>query len=143
MKQFIKKLVREYFDGFDDFDGFDGFDDEFTPNLKSNKSSKIKKDLAALPNVVRLYRILIADRKEDIDLSTPGFHYSMDKKNLLKTHSFLKDKNYFLLTVDAPKKIIDIDSTVENNILYPNEKEVTLKNKGVGSKIISVEPINH
>lgn len=153
MKRFIKTLIREYFDeldGLDDFRDLDGFDDmdyldDFVKpkkNKTNQKEVKIKKELESLPMVVRLYRLLIADNIDDINLETPGFHYSMDKNNLLNTHSFLKDKNYFLLTVDAPKSIIDIPQTVSNNINFPNEKEITLKNKGKGSKIISVEPIN-
>ena len=150
MKTFIKTLIREYFDdldGFDDFSDFGELDylDDYqkpTKNKANPKEIKIKNDLEALPRVVRLYRILIADKIEDINLDTPGFHYSMDKDNLLKTHSFLKNKNYFLLSVDAPKSIIDIPETISNNINFPNEKEITLKNKGKGSKIISVDPIN-
>jgi hypothetical protein len=45
-------------------------------------------------------------------------------------------------TVDAPKSLIDVKTTMDNNALYPNEKEITLKNKGKGVKIISIEPLN-
>jgi hypothetical protein len=31
--------------------------------------------------------------------------------------------------------------TLENNILYPNENEITLKNKGKGVDIISIKKI--
>jgi len=37
--------------------------------------------------------------------------------------------------------MVDIMATLENNILYPNENEVTLKNKGKGVDIISIRKI--
>ena len=108
MKKFIKKLLREYYD---DFDGLSDFNDDDFYEPKKKKTSFINE----LPDIIRLYRILVADSEESIDKQFPGFHYSMDKKNLLKTHSFLKGKNYFLVTVDAPKKLIDTKTTLENN----------------------------
>jgi hypothetical protein len=38
--------------------------------------------------------------------------------------------------------MVDVMETLENNILYPNEKEITLKNKGKGVEIISTKKIN-
>ena len=129
MKSKIKKLLREYFDEFDSFDYFES-------SIEDEKE-KLKK----LPDVLTLYRIIIAEKPEMIDLERPGSHYSMDKENLIKTHSFLKNNNYFLLTVEASKKLIDFDLTAENNYNFPNEKEITLKNKGKGVNVISVEQI--
>ena len=143
MKDFIKRklneaLINEFYD--DDFDIPFNDDDFFEPKKKAkpNKASF----LAKYPDVLRLYRILIANSVDEIDTNYLGYHYSMDKKNLLKTHSFLKDKKYFLATVDAPKSLIDVKTTMDNNALYPNEKEITLKNKGKGVKIISIDPLN-
>jgi len=62
----------------------------------------------------------------------------MDKNNLIKTHSFLKNKKYYLIVVEANKNLINVNVTAENNVNFPNEKEITLKNKGKGVKIISV-----
>lgn len=133
MKTIIKKLLREYFDEFDDFSSFDDFGGSFSSKLKKEKE-KLKK----LPNVITLYRIISADSPESIDLENPGYHYSMDKNNLIKTHSFLKNKKYYLIVVEANKNLINVNVTAENNVNFPNEKEITLKNKGKGVKIISV-----
>ena len=46
-----------------------------------------------------------------------------------------------LVTVRADKKQIDIVETLSNNILYPNEMEITLKDKGTGVTIIDIEKI--
>jgi hypothetical protein len=43
--------------------------------------------------------------------------------------------------VSAEKLMVDVMETLSNNILYPHEEEITLKNKGVGVKIINVEEL--
>jgi hypothetical protein len=35
-----------------------------------------------------------------------------------------------------------VSETIENNILYPNEREITVKNKGKNVKIVRIEEIN-
>ena len=96
-----------------------------------------------LPNPVKLYRIVIVDDKTNINTTYPGSHYSTSQKDLLDSHSFLTgyDDKYFLMVVSADKKLIDVNSTIHNNILYPNENEVTLKNKGKGVEILRIEKI--
>lgn len=96
-----------------------------------------------LPDPVKLYRIVYVDSKKEIDLEKPGTHYSRSKQDLLDSHSHTTGygEKKFLITVLSPKKLIDKTQTLENNILYPNENEVTLKNKGKGVEIISVREI--
>ena len=48
----------------------------------------------------------------------------------------------FLVSVKAKNDMVDINQTLSNNILYPNEKEITLKDKGKGVKILSIKEIN-
>lgn len=134
-QEFEEPSLTEYYDDFD-YDDMDFFEPQ-----KPKKSDKVS-FMSKLPDVIRLYRILVADSIEDIDTTFLGYHYSMDKKNLLRTHSFLKGKKYFLATVDAKKSLVDIKTTMDNNALYPNEKEITLKNKGRGVDVLSIEPFN-
>jgi hypothetical protein len=98
----------------------------------------------SLPNVLNLYRIVYVDSPNELNLKIPGSHYSTDKEELLLNHTYSTGYGdlKFLITVEAKKSLIDAQLTISNNILYPNEKEITLKNKGKGSKIISVEEIN-
>jgi len=131
----LEPEINEYYDDFDM--GFDDSDFYEPKKVKNTKASFLSK----FPDVLRLYRVLIADSIDNIDVKYPGQHYSMDKNNLLKTHSFLKGKNYFLMTVDAPKSLIDVKTTMDNNELYPNEKEITLKNKGRGVDVVSIHPL--
>jgi hypothetical protein len=37
--------------------------------------------------------------------------------------------------------MIDYYESIKNNILYPNEEEITLKNKGFGAEIIKITPV--
>jgi hypothetical protein len=96
-----------------------------------------------LPDELTLYRVLNVDKKEDINKEQLGSHYSDKKKDLMSSHYFVDggEENYFLVTVKAKKTMVDIMATLENNILYPNENEVTLKNKGKGVDIISIRKI--
>lgn len=97
----------------------------------------------ALPEQMKLYRIILADDKTDIDFKQPGSHYSTSKKDLMNSHYFttgVGDKT-FLLTVLADKSLFDKEQTFYNRALYPHENEITLKNKGKGIKIISVKEL--
>jgi hypothetical protein len=61
----------------------------------------------------------------------------------MNSHSFAEGvgDNSYIITVLAPKSLIDIKETVFNNVLYPHENEVTLKNKGKGVEIVSIKKI--
>jgi flagellar motility protein MotE (MotC chaperone) len=39
------------------------------------------------------------------------------------------------------KKLIDTKETILNRILYPNEQEITLKNKGRGVEVVSIRKV--
>jgi len=100
-----------------------------------------------LPETLTLYRVVFVGSKDEINTQYPGNHYSMNKKNLMDSHyGSLRDSSYgekpFLIKVKAQKQLIDFYESIKNNILYPNEQEVTLKNKGFGADIIEITPIN-
>lgn len=99
--------------------------------------------LYELPDLIELYRIISVDNKKDIDIKKPGSHYSTSKKDLLKSYSFCTGcgDEIYLLTVESPKELIDISQTLANRILYPNEQEITLKNKGSGVNSVSIKKI--
>jgi len=90
----------------------------------------------------------ILDLMEDkINKEKPGTHYSMDKDELLKNHyttigTSEFGKECFLITVLADKNLVDVERTIANNILHPDEKEVTLKKGGKGIKYLKHERIN-
>jgi hypothetical protein len=99
-----------------------------------------------LPNTLILYRVVFSDSEDEIDTQYPGNHYSMNKKNLIDSHyNSLRDSSYgskpFVIKVKVQKQLIDFYESIKNNILYPNEEEVTLKNKGFGADIIEIMPV--
>lgn len=141
MKQLIKKLLREYYEDFDL-----GFDEPQTNDFDLEFDEPQTFDFDSLPNVVTLYRILELDSVDDIKIinkDEPGSHYSMDREHLIKTRAPKKDKVYVLMTVKAPKKLIDVKETMRTNMEFPMEKEITLKNKGKGAKIINIELLKY
>jgi hypothetical protein len=99
-----------------------------------------------LPENLTLYRIIFAGSKDEIDVQYPGSHYSMNKKDLLKNHyGSLRGSSYgdkcFIIQVKVQKQLIDSYESIKNNILYPNEQEITLKNKGFGAKVIEITQV--
>lgn len=96
-----------------------------------------------LPPFMTLYRIVLVDDESDIDVDELGSHYSLDKKNLTSSHSYADGygEKKFLVKVKAKKEMVDINQTLANNILYPNEKEITLMNRGKGVKILSIKEL--
>ena len=119
-----------------------------------DKESAIEdlKDLVSyinnLSSPLTLYRIICSDSEEEINLSKVGSHYSWSKRDLVKDHydggtiagHCVGDK-VFLLTVSADKSMVDVMETLSNNILYPHEKEITLKGEGYGVNVIKVEEL--
>lgn len=97
----------------------------------------------SFPKVTTLYRIIRADNKEDIDTESPGNHYSMDKENLMSNKDYAQGvgDRMFLLKVSVNKRYINKEETLKNNIMYPNEKEVTLSKGGLGAKVVSITDI--
>lgn len=96
-----------------------------------------------LPKNLTLYRIIRADEFRDINLKELGSHYSENKEDLLRNYEFstgVGDK-VFLFTVKVPSRFVDIQQTMENNILYPNENEITLMNQGKNVKVVQVEDV--
>ena len=98
-----------------------------------------------LPETITLYRLLYVGDDNTINREELGDHYTQEKKELLYNH-YNKGSIYgghwghpVLVTVEATKPQIDVYNTIHNNILYPHEKEITLKDKGRGVTILKVE----
>jgi hypothetical protein len=99
-----------------------------------------------LPETLTLYRVVFAGSKDEIDTQYPGSHYATKKNDLLDSHyTSLRDASYgdncYVIKVKAQKQLIDSYESIKNNILYPNEQEITLKNKGFGVDVIEIMPV--
>ncbi len=100
-----------------------------------------------LPETLTLYRVVFAGSRNEIDTQYPGSHYAMNKKDLLDSHyTSLRGSSYgdncYVIKVKAQKQLIDSYESIKNNILYPNEKEITLKNKGFGVDVIEITQVD-
>ena len=125
----------------------------YTVDMGYDKESAIEdlKDLIrwfnSLPNKIKLYRLLYLNDKNEINYDELGSHYSNNKRSLIVNHynrgSIYGDmgEEAFLITVVAPKNKIDFIETITNNILFPNEQEITLEDKGRGVDFIKVEKL--
>jgi hypothetical protein len=102
-----------------------------------------------LPNTLTLYRLIFSNSEEEIDKQYPGYHYTRKKSDLLENHYFQsyrdssQGENGYIIKVKIQKQMIDFYESIKNNILYPGEKEITLKDKGFGAKIIEIMPVNN
>jgi len=125
----------------------------YTVDMGYDKESAIEdlKDLIrwfnSLPNKIKLYRLLYLNDENEINYDELGSHYSNNKRDLINNHynrgSIYGDMGevVFLITVEASKDKIDFIETLTNNILFPNEQEITLEDKGRGVEFIKVEKL--
>jgi hypothetical protein len=99
-----------------------------------------------LPQRVKIYRLIFVDDQSMINTNRIGSHFSYNKKNLIDSHyETLNQATYgehgFLITAFVDKEDIDTFETLKNNILFPNEMEITVKNKGKNVEIKSIKKI--
>lgn len=103
--------------------------------------------LNGLPETIILYRLLYLNEGDKINKEELGDHYSDNKKELLYNHHNKGSiyghygENAILITVKVNKDQIDILNTLHNNIMYPHEQEITLKDKGKGTHLIDITNI--
>lgn len=112
------------------------------PNMAKSYVSKTLNNLNKLPDVITLYRVVFANKKEDINTNEIGDHYVLSRTQLEQSHqqiSHVGGGKPFLLVVKTPKELIDLNVTLKNQVMYPHENEITLLNKGKGAKVIKIE----
>lgn len=123
-----------------------GFDDEesakdqleYLVNLFNN-----------LPDPIKLYRLVFLSSPKDFRENVPGEHYVLNKRKLIEDHydkmlydySEFQDSKPYIVTVEVPKSKINFEHTITNNLAYPHEQEITLKDKGMGAKFISLKEL--
>ena len=102
-----------------------------------------------LPDPVKLYRLIFLNSPKDFNRNEPGEHYVLNKKKLVRDHydvmlydySKYEESKPYILTIESPKNKIDFDVTISQNLAFPHEEEITLKNKGKGVDIVSIKEI--
>jgi hypothetical protein len=114
-----------------------------TEELAAEHLDNLMSSINSLPQSLKLYRVVFVDDPKQIDQVNVGSHYVMKMGDLEQSHhqiSHVGGGQPYILTVKADKTLIDIPTTLSNNMQYPHENEITLKNKGKGAKIVKVEP---
>ena len=115
--------------------------------IASEELGNMIKWVKDLPEILFLYRVLYLDDENQINYDELGSHYSQDRTDLINNHydrgSIYGDmgEHAYLITVKVPKSEVDVMETLNNNILYPHEKEITLKDKGRGATYLDIEKI--
>jgi len=115
--------------------------------IASEELGNMIKWVKTLPEELFLYRVLYLNEVNDINYEELGSHYSQDRTDLINNHydrgSIYGDmgEHAYLITVKVPKSEVDVMETLNNNILYPHEKEITLKDKGRGAQYLDIEKI--
>jgi len=142
MKSFIKIRLRESL-GYNHVVG-SAIDDEYgITEDEFNQVANIKNELNSLPQTIKLYRVVYVEDESQINQKQVGSHYMLNKVDLERSHyqgSHVGGGQPLILTVKADKNLIDTKATLNHRIKYPHEKEITLRNKGLGATIINVEP---
>ena len=118
------------------------------PEMAAEELGDLITWVKTLPEELFLYRVIYLDDKNQLNYDELGSHYSQDRTDLINNHynrgsiyGHKQGEDAYLITVKAPKSEVDIMETLNNNILYPNEEEITLKNKGRGATYLDIEEI--
>lgn len=93
-----------------------------------------------IPDVIRLFRYLEVDEESKIRTEHLGIHFVSNKKDInddFLDSIWVGDKDGYIVEIETTKNQIDVKETIENNLYYPDEHEITLK-ENAKYKIIKV-----
>jgi hypothetical protein len=128
--------IRECLDYF----GYEAFND------KEDAFEDLKEKIdfyQQMPNPVLLYRAIGVKDKKMIRTNDLGEHYTPYKWNIngdtlmsIGSENWDEETKPYVMEVSVLHSEIDIIQTIIQNLSFPNEHEINLKNKGVGAKFI-------
>lgn len=134
--------IREIFDFF----GTDGYNDE--EEAFEDFKEKVE-EWRRFPDPVKLYRLIGVKNSGEIKKGNLGEHWTQHKWNLdgdmlLSIGYELWDYETEPYVVEAlvPLSEIDIIQTIIQNLSFPNEHEINLKNKGKNIKFVKSYKLN-
>jgi hypothetical protein len=123
----------------------DGFDNSWTStDSTDNCWWKVNHDypngFKNIPETIKLFRYLEVSDESKIRVQNLGVHYVTNKEcidsNFLDSIFGVGDG--FIVEIETTKDQIDIYETIENNLYYPDENEITLK-EDAKIKIVNIE----
>lgn len=120
--------------------GSEGFNDEEDAFEFLKERIKFYKQM---PDPVILYRVIGVKNKKMIRTKELGQHYTPHKWNingdtllLIGYENWDDETKPYVIEVLAPHSEIDIIQTIIQNLAFPSELEINLKNNGKGAKFI-------
>ena len=122
-----------------DYIGTDGYNNEEDAIEDLEEKLTTYKNLS---NPVKLYRVVGVKDESEIDKDKLGEHFTpflwaIDDDMMRSIGDELwDDKKPYIIEVLAPLSEIDIWQTIVQNMSFPREYEINLKNKGKGAKFI-------
>ncbi len=94
-----------------------------------------------------LYRVIAVKNKKLINTKDLGQHFTPykwaiddDMLGSIGTDNWESDWKIYVMEVSVPLSEIDVWKTIIQNITFPNEHEINLKNDGKGAKFIKAIP---
>ena len=123
-----------------DYFGYEGYnnEDDAYEDLKEKVSEWQK-----FTNPVKLYRVVGAESEDSINKEELGEHWTpydwnLDGDLLGSIGDDLWEDEYEAYVIEAlvPHSEIDLPQTIIQNLSFPNEHEINLKNKGKGAKFV-------
>jgi len=131
--------IRKIFD----FIGSEGYNDEEDAFIDFKEKIKYYQQM---PDPVRLYRVVGVKNKKMIKTDNIGQHFTpfemdIDGDMLMSIgwEIWDDDAKPYIIEVDAPISEIDVLQTIIQNLSFPNEQEINLKNDGKGAKFIKAK----
>jgi len=143
----FKNSIKTFHDFDDDdiidcieFFGWEGFEDE---DEAFNELKERIDFYKTLPNPSIMYRVVgVKDSKlikiDDIGEHVTPYKWAIDTDMLLGigSENWEDDTIPYIMELSVPLSEINIIQTIIQNLTYPNEHEINLKNKGNGTKFI-------
>lgn len=120
--------------------GYEGFNSEEEAYIDLKEKISFYKEM---PNPIILYRAIGVKNKKMIKTDDIGEHYTPYKWNIdtdmlmsIGYENWDENTKPYVMEVLVPHSEIDIIQTIIQNLSFPNEHEITLKNKGKGAKFV-------
>jgi hypothetical protein len=141
--QSLKDLTDDKLDDIIEFWGYEGFNDEV--DAIEHMLNKFK-EYRNFSDPVTLYRIVAVKDKKLINTGDLGEHFTPYKWLLddgdfqmsIGSENWEDDWLTYGIEVTAPLDEINVHQTLSQNLSFPNEHEINLKNNGKNIKIIDI-----
>jgi hypothetical protein len=130
-EQIDDEMITDIIENLDYSEYYD-FDDEEVFDDMTEKVEEWKK----LPDPVTLYRAVVVSGDNEPDTRTPGEHWTQYKWNLDGDMLLSigadenEDEQIYVLVASVPHSEINIQQTIVQNLMYPTEHEINVKDKG-------------